>query len=603
MKINSISDFFSLVFNPISPQFHAFDDFVNILTCTEKIKVIASTIFAGILTAGLGVLATFRCSVSVYKISNHPLPPPKQPLQDYILCLLEGAPPPLEYREIGFYRRSEVSSVLSGMFGEKAASAVMEMYKTSKRKNISSVTVHALLIGIVANLTLEDVKYIFNTFETTALNQTVARALENAGEISDPTELEKTQILQVLSSLRSLPSINFNPVYVNEFKQLGYFGQIQKDCDFLKACQRLDNYNLSEKVGTRGLIKFTYSEYLARHIIYGIASKGVGACFSEGTLVPVRLHAQTGDRAELMIMRAHRMINSKGLHGVVLLPAELETQRSNESHVPVYVLFRGTRSRYGWYRNLHPSEKHALLGWSGPGLTSFERYSDEMLSNFKKFLSSLPKGSSIKLEIFGHSLGATDSQRFCDLVSQKLLDQDYNVAGCQVNEINLYGFNSPGVEEQVNERFLNNLRKLKKIKFQLRYFKVQSDPVQTTANQLLGYIPPEVDKIANLFVTVFKIGKKPAFFPQTQTLAHTEKLLCNYLDIECTKPNDAWIKTVKTTNPDDLPLTHFAQEKNDHSLDPDNVFNALNNRGVWKKRVLAFFGLNRSLKKCAPQSS
>lgn len=596
MCVNRFSSFIDLAFNPYSNNFKSNKHFHKKLNNYEKIKVVVGTIFATLFTLGLGGLASFRCLVSVFVATKKKSSPATIPLNQFAQSVFNKSINEIDYNEIKYYSKDEVFVLLSSLFGKTAATSAMVMYRLFDQKKISSIGVHALLIGIVANLTNKDIDFIENNCQ----NSCVESLIKNIAN-KDPVERK----IEVLSSLRNIPFLPRNPLVKDEIHRIGCQNQLNKDMRLLKACSWLDNTDINPNIGTYDLKKFSYTEYLAHRIIYGLEATGNLAAFQPGTLIPLRIYSNQAGEKQTLLMEAHRLITRNGLHAVVLIPSEFNSFKKDQD-IPVQILFRGTKSAEAWNRNLNFLEKQQMYGWEGPGGASFNKNRRILLKNLNRILTLIPEDKSIKFEIFGHSLGACDAQRMTALLAETLETKQIiqterstikktSMHRRKIGEINLFCFNAPGVEESVNDHFLKNIEKLNKIKFQLRYFKVAHDPIQTAANQLLGYSSKEHPVIENLFISIFKLAKPTDRFIFTQQRAHTDKFLCNFTNLHKKVMNDAWIEFAKTNNPEDADI-HQRGPNGDEipklaKYTYSSAFKALNNRGVWSRSLRSLLGI------------
>lgn len=599
MVINNFSNFLDLAFNPYSKRYKSYKHFVNKLDGMEKVKVVAGTLFAIIFSCGLAGLGTFRYLVSFYKEKKVKPPFSTTPLDAFIQSIFNKSIFEADYKEIKFYSKDEVQDLLDSVFGKTATLSAMCMYRLLPAKKISSIALHTLLIGIVSNLTKKDINFIEKNYHGTCLSPMISAI---TAQIPEGAERK----IEILNKLRRIAPLPHNPVVKQEILRIGCKDQLHKDKKLLGSVHWIDNMNISPDKGTHELKKFSYAEYLAHVIIYALESKGNFAAFQTGTLIPVRTYNDPACEGKTMLMEAHRLITKNGLHSVVLVPSEINSF-SKEQTVPIQILFRGSKDAGAWNRNLNLLEKQQAYGWEGPGGASFNKNKYDILKNLQKILLLTPVGQPIKFEIFGHSLGASDAQRMCALLAESMVSKQSSVQKENseiekstlfnriVEEVNLFCFNAPGVEEILNERFLKNLETLKKVKFQLRYFKVAHDPIQTAANQLLGYYSKLKAPIENLFVSIFKLAKPLENFFFTLKNAHSNKFLCNFSNLKKRITNNAWIEYVKTNNPEDSNI-HQRGPRGDENptlgkYKHSSAFSALDNRGSWSRSLRSFFGI------------
>lgn len=580
---NKISDFFDMSFNPCSNNFNSQKHFYSKLSHHERIKVVVTTILASFLTLGIGGMGTFRYSVSVYAAEKKKSVPATIPLNEFIHSIFSGSSP--NYSQIENYSNAEVKTLLTDLFGKRATNSVFCWYKLLEKKHISSIAVHALILGIAANLTVHDLDIIEKNRDPFFIKMNT----NICPETEDPTK-RKVELLKKMREISLLPRTS---LVLQEIRRRGFQNQLAKDSEFITSCRWVDNIEIDPNIKTYDLNKFSYSEYLSRVIIYGLEAKGNFAAFQPGTLVPVPLINEVSGIKQTVLMETHRLISKGGLHAVVLIPSKVNPLNKDQT-LPVQILFRGTKSASAWNRNLNLLEKQQMYGWEGPGGASFNRSRVAILEELQNILTLLPRNQPIKFEIFGHSLGASDAQRMCALLTELLAsEQPILPKENKVKEVNLFCYNAPGVEDNLNQNFVEMVEGLNEIQFNLRYFKVAHDIIQTAANQLLGYCIRNEEPIKNLFVSVFKIALPLGSY----LAAHVTTFLCNLTDLTKKIQNEAWIESVKTNNPEDAEIRQYGPKGNEQpspcKYKPSGAYKALDNRGIWTKTVRSLVGISK----------
>ncbi len=464
-----------------------------------------------------------------------------------------------------YFSKGEVIKHLVKLFGAQLTTEIMTLYRLDTFAFISSTDLKALLIGIAANITYENLEVILDLKNPNLLEGV---------KISTPiTHEERAQFLNHLRDISffSEKDLNF------PLKNIPYYRQLKKDQTFLKSCLWINNLNLSKlQVKTASLQEFASAEYLARKIVYGLYPLDEYTSFKEGTLVPVPISFTPTQKT--LLMQAHSLYNSKGLHCVVLIPSCFDDKSCSDT-IPIQILFRGSRNYAAWNRNLNPIEKSGdWMEWGGPGGKSFAANKEVLLKQLDRVLAQIPKDKPAKIEIMGHSLGGTDGQRMCEAVVSKISrdrksamyleesrkqDSAFNLLPLgvlKIKELNFYGFNAPGIEKKINRSFLQCANELPDIKFQLRYFKAHHDMVQTVGNHVLGYHTHKKPLPSNVFTTVIKFRKPEESLggwnlaKRYALVPHKQYNLCGYEDIKNKIPNNIWIEDIRTNNPSDVGL-------------------------------------------------
>jgi hypothetical protein len=451
-----------------------------------------------------------------------------------------------------YFSTQTVQNSLMRYFGKSATLKIFNMYQMTDVHFISSVDLKALIIGIAANLTMEDLNTIYHSEIKTPLNDYL------------PLNKPKEPGVEFLKKIREVSFFSGGEYRKFKISKPPYLHQLRKDQFFLKRCLKLNLLNLAEaKVKTASLQHFAYTEYLARDIAYGLYPLDEYATCTDGTLVPV-----PDENGQPILMEAHTLQNKRGLYGVVLIPAQLDS-KSCPKTIPVQILFRGSRNFAAWNRNLSPLDKIRLNELEGPGARSFANSKTKLLQNLEIILQKLPKDSSVKLDITGHSLGACDGQRMCEAFASKICqDKNSSFHNLDIKEVNFFGFNTPGIDINTNTSFLHCAALLPQIKFQLRYFKAKHDVVQTVANFVLGYHPLENLLPPNVLTSVFKftkpesaLGNNPA--NRYALVPHSQFNLHAYEDLAKTIPNDVWITHIITNNPADTGIVYQGKNADD----------------------------------------
>lgn len=495
--------------------------------------------------------------------------------------------------EISYFSKSSIRLDFTKRFGPAITNDLLKMYALDTAEFISSNDLKGLLIGLAANITEVDLLHI------QANNQDIFNF--------DPSATS----LDILNQIRSLSLISNKQL--DSFKNAPYYYQLKKDLTFVKKLSSVENFNLaSSRVKTAELDHFGATEYLSRRIAYSIFDSDEYASFREGTLIPVPDYS-TGSR-EIILMRAHELVSHKGLHGLVLIPCDVDNPRYALG-MPLHVVFRGSHNLAAWNRNLNPMHKDRFFSFEGPGNNSFKKKKQPMLEKLDQVLKQLPKDASIKFGVMGHSLGSSDSQRMCEAIAEHIYqakDENSEIShksplnSLNVKEVNYFGYNSPGVEDSLNNSFLEYAKKIPNTVFQLRYFKAHRDLIQKIGGCFLGAHSKESPLPNNVKATVIKFRKPEDAYTRNPILRfglvpHLQYNLTQNCNKNKNLLNDVWVEKIRTNNPQDEGLHYQGIDPNaipkTAQVNPEKLLKSLKLKSLISKLyqkcilILRFIGM------------
>lgn len=359
--------------------------------------------------------------------------------------------------------------VLTQEFGESSVTRAYSYYRLEEECVLSTGDFHALVMGIKANFTLEDL------------------------DIEDSSELYIR-----LSTLRNeehpLPEID---------KKKPYAKQLQKDIAFLTLTQWTFGDYKPKRDDFRK--KFGYAEYLSRYFIYGLFDSEETK-FPDGVLFPMI------DRHGAYVYKeAHSLINKEGIFGCVVTSCPLTSDPCSTDSDHMQVIFRGTYGKDSAFRSLSRREREGYLSLQGAGAKSFARHEKEMLDVLNKRIEGK---ENLVLEFMGHSLGGSDAARLLEAFTRTTNRENHN-------GLHLYCFSGPSVERDKAARFLEKARNMPHTKFKLRYFKAHRDPVPCAGAVRLGYCEKGIELPKNLNTSSFLFGENEPLKRKIKGLYHS----------------------------------------------------------------------------------
>lgn len=444
--------------------------------------------------------------------------------------------------------------IANSRYGEGAVKRALEYYGLEKRVTLLGADVAALLLGIVTNITLSDLKEIHDN-----------KADQNS------TSFENLTDEQLCSQLSRIRNIDYKKIVID--KTMKYREQLIHDQSLLCYMGYFEEYNGNdepEQLKVKSLRKYSYAEFLARYLSYGLYD-GSKTKFPEGLVF-----AMYDKQNKLCIKQAINIVSDKGLHGALIKPVKIQ---SDQDIASIQLIFKGTSCADSLRRDFSPSEAAKKHLYEGPGRVSFEKNREEIIKKsileIKNFSKS-QNGMKVVLEVMGHSLGGCDSQRVVESLANRLREKNEN----SLIGINLYAFNSPNVEADIAKRFIENITQVK-IPFKLRYFDAHHDPLQEFGTKRLGYCGSRTNRPENLSISIYKFNRytlenlvmlaKNTFerikFTLTRSMkAHSFDFLKLHEQDDLNKYNTTFIQNIYTDNIKDLGISYGMNTESQSTL-------------------------------------
>lgn len=393
--------------------------------------------------------------------------PPKPSLNSTIEAILAGKP-----TKVHVFSKDEVIKCLNLKYSQQTVSEVVKFYTDDSF--IPTRVIHAILIGIQANLTILDV-----------YPPTPARLREMRKELPVPRHHYS------------------DPHYI----------QLRKEIYFMSYLQYADCYKPIENDPSpmRDYRDFGFAEFLARFIaypLYGTGEDNWRLDFTdkrEPKYVQGTLFSCYHNKEEVLMSIAEE-IAAPGLR--MLEVSEVDNKFGA-------TLFRGTSDLQGLNRDFE---------WEGVGRRSYEKNKDRML---KIFLNS-PKPS--EWHIAGHSLGAADAQRYLHTLVKAVPEDKLP------SNLHLWTFNSPKIETDIGDDFIEEIKSINKqraklkpftkkdaLKVKIRHIRTIGDLVQMPGKILLGN-----DATAEDGIDVSSIFVKLPWFIRTWRERHTASVFSTF---------------------------------------------------------------------------
>lgn len=185
------------------------------------------------------------------------------------------------------------------------------------------------------------------------------------------------------------------------------------------------SFNTMKKKGDRRRPEFSFAprELLAKKVAYADPLSIV-----DGMIVPIL----NEEKSCTFYYQVKGQIHSKGVHAYVLTPI------NNDPNLPVQLIFRGTDDVTSINRDLDPT---------GVGKRAFD-------ANSKAIMKILSGCRQTKLEVTGHSLGASDAQRAMVILADPLNKK-------QFKEIHLFAYCTPKLDTPTVKQWEVHLETLK----------------------------------------------------------------------------------------------------------------------------------------------
>jgi hypothetical protein len=363
-------------------------------------------------------------------------------------------------------------------FGSSLATKISLRYGLQKDLPLTFGLLKEVLTGIAARVTLDDLKKLFKSIQDRSqtmlchsmLSLEDRRDLQEAFSFQDLTHKQMQKLLacfrelpqsyEVVSTVKAL----FGDHFVDK-KALGLSINGKHDLEVLLANSQLLHLDNQE-------LDFAVSEHFAKRLAY--VSVDVGMIF------PLINNA---GQVLLYEVRAKLKDLNDGLVGQFLTPIRADLEL-HDRPLPILLNFRGTQTSsertnacQSIVRDLDPF---------GIGRSSFDARKAEIIDELKKIIITKKDNySSFQLHINGHSLGGVDVQRALALVVSEMAKEAKDPILNRIGSITAGAHNTPGVEADINERFLKDVAKVG-IQVDLSYVLFESDPVQMGGSVYLG---------------------------------------------------------------------------------------------------------------------
>lgn len=428
-------------------------------------------------------------------------------------------------------------------YGQPLVSRVLNYYGLENRHCLTGLDVAALFVGMTTNITMNDLQHIYQS--------------ESTCELAPFSSLSTQEVCKLLSDVRN---INFECITAK--KNYKYIPQLNHDKLMLSTVADYKEFSGSpeyEMLPAKPLRKHAYTEFLSRHMAYALYDTN-NVQFPDGILFPMY------DRKDqLTLKEAHHLVAEKGLFGALVKPALLH--HCSDKKVPIQVVYRGTFCKDSVMRDINTGNFFMNSFLKGPGKESFEKRQEGILEKIFVLTDSYSEqGRQVSIELMGHSLGGSDSQRTAEYLAFKLRSEpNHGIGG-----VKLFAYNSPNVEVEIAERFIESVPQAK-TPFKLRYFDNHHDFVQEVGAKRLGYCGEKVQKPANLAVTIFKFNRP--FPKKIAALAKNIFLKAKYFFLKCEEKhtfyafkfhpsksphryNNAYIQNIYTNNIKDVGIAY-----------------------------------------------
>lgn len=353
-----------------------------------------------------------------------------------------------------------VKQVLSSTFGEAVVNDVMKLYSLEGNRRMTYSDFQAVVVGIIANLTIDDVRGM--------LANPHLQGLLDLGSVEN-----EAQLAAVLQKIRTIDLGGLENISSDK----PYYWQLSGDRSFLEACSATADFNFSDSAFTsrvEGLKRFGYTEQLSRFYSYAFHETDAHQ-FRNGTLFPLY-----DDEGRLVCKEAHHIFGKDAIFCLGVLPV----RGLSVNQETMQVVFRGTYDKGSIIRDLSFLEKRKLkFGWEGPGGRTYADNQEVLLTHILSKMSERPELKT--LEITGHSLGACDAMRFTAQITGA---RRTHPALQELTHIKLFGYNGPAIEDDIAKKFMDDATGLQdQVQIDLRYFPNGVDIVSTFGTYFPGY--------------------------------------------------------------------------------------------------------------------
>ncbi|MEC7838763.1 MAG: hypothetical protein VX777_01840 [Chlamydiota bacterium] len=392
-----------------------------------------------------------------------------------------------QYANLETYKNLPLSIVkeqLIESYGENVVEEILGYYELSQSRRISYSDLQALVIGIVANLTQEDLYEISKRKKGIAFKS-----------ICDETRSVKLDsVRDFFNTLLRLRNINLD--LIENLENKPYLKQLQRDLAFLESCTNINHYNFRASTSFRtskgqDLKQFGYTEHLACDYVYSLFSK-VDCKFREGTLLTF-----IDSKGNLLCKRAYCIDNDDDLYAFGLINLKGLTSE----HDSVQIVFRGSydgdplQQTSPGTLNFPTSNLFGLIS-SQPD----DPYEKKYTATIRGIHYLLNKSGSKKatLELIGHDIGAENAQLVLANILKEIKDSsplrksllknsNEIEAGKNIRELNMYLYDPKPINKEIALDFFTNLIELEKIfPLHLRYFSKSETHPKTDQKCFLG---------------------------------------------------------------------------------------------------------------------
>ncbi len=379
----------------------------------------------------------------------------------------------------------DVKAVLSEAFGETVVNDVLRMYSLDKMIALDYDDFYALTMGIVSNLTYQDVHNIVKKKQGKAYAKLVDELGAKLPKLAEDKDvIEEKTLFKILNVLRA---VDLGPSLSSSKKP--YILQLGGDLSSIESCNIVSEYR-SHKSSFKGTCKVQklkeklgYMEHLARDHSYSRFDHAEYQ-FREGVIFP-----QYDENGNKVCREAHKVFSKDYIFLLGVSPIK---GISAEEH-KVQIVFRGTADLGSVARDI---QLKSLYG--GPGGPEFAKNQGAIIGNIEGYLGALEM-DDVTLEISGHSLGATDAMRMAKLWTEHAVKKNASSeAYSKVNTVNLVTFNGPGFDTDYRDVLYNSIDALPGKEFNLTLLTTHLDKVHKYGTFYAGQIDEEKEKPDNL---------------------------------------------------------------------------------------------------------
>jgi len=358
-------------------------------------------------------------------------------------------------------RKQDVINVLKALFGKDLLERVVQSCSCNKWPEQLEKKDCLILLGTIGqSVTLDDIEQIFaelNAGDTT-------RAILKHAQLSylrmwwagTAKQLPTYWFNHLLDLFRN-PMQMIDPQYETHLGAEIHAASLKKTPSLAFTYY---DYAIKElvKQGDRSRPEFFMSPREALAKIFAYAAPNIT---KPGMVVPL-YNEGTG---ELDYYQLSDQMHYKGLHAYFLTPFE------SDRDLPAQLIFRGSHDAPSIHRDFDPT---------GVGKQVF----DECASKIQDMVASYAKRvENAKIEIIGHSLGASDAQRAIINLIDPTNKQQYN-------DIKLFAYCSPRLDQITIDRWFEKLKTLeakeKKPQIQLNFAHHERDIVTWTGDANLS---------------------------------------------------------------------------------------------------------------------